>query len=522
MNQRVVVDPFNAGSKEVDAALGNAYPVVRKVYDHLQDILYVAANLENLTPHDVEIQANDDLKQIEWRYVGADEWTKLITYVDLLGADIPELIAQLNALQAQMNETAAEIEAAVPIVTTARDQALQAVIDAANASRLTLGTVVTDADHTEVSIEGPAGAQVINFTLQKGDKGTPNTLTIGTVTEGSVPAATVTGESPNQQLNLVLPRGEDGYTPNFTVGDVVTGSPGTQVEVTISGTAPDFVLDFKIPQGQSGAGTGDMLNSDNLGGLTNFAVARANLGLGNVNNTSDANKPVSVAQQAALDNKVDKVAGKALSTNDFDNASKAKLDSLNDHFKGTYTSLAALQAAVPTATAGDYAIVDAGVGADPTQYNWDASDTKWVVGGGVVTSTDVVPEGTSNLYFQAGRVRSVVLTGVTFSSSVPIVDTDTVLSAFGKTQAQINTLSTAVGGKEPALPTGGTINQFLYYDKTWKTVPGIKYSTNNENFGSSAAETITGDVTVNAGEVVIRGQMSMQGTLTVNGTLVIV
>lgn len=40
-------------------------------------------------------------------------------------------------------------------------------------------------------------------------------------------------------------------------------------------------------------------NADNLASLANAATARANLGLGNVDNTSDANKPVSTAQAAA-------------------------------------------------------------------------------------------------------------------------------------------------------------------------------------------------------------------------------
>jgi hypothetical protein len=62
------------------------------------------------------------------------------------------------------------------------------------------------------------------------------------------------------------------------------------------------------PAGVPGSGTGDMLAANNLSELTNKTTARANLVLGNVDNTSDVNKPVSTAQQSALDAKLAKVA----------------------------------------------------------------------------------------------------------------------------------------------------------------------------------------------------------------------
>ncbi len=54
-------------------------------------------------------------------------------------------------------------------------------------------------------------------------------------------------------------------------------------------------------------------------------VTKAQVGLGNVDNTSDANKPVSTAAQTALNGKVDKVSGKGLSTNDYTTDEKNKL-----------------------------------------------------------------------------------------------------------------------------------------------------------------------------------------------------
>lgn len=54
-------------------------------------------------------------------------------------------------------------------------------------------------------------------------------------------------------------------------------------------------------------------------------VTKTQVGLGNVDNTSDADKPVSTAQQTALDGKVDKVNGKQLSTEDYTTAEKNKV-----------------------------------------------------------------------------------------------------------------------------------------------------------------------------------------------------
>lgn len=72
-------------------------------------------------------------------------------------------------------------------------------------------------------------------------------------------------------------------------------------------------------------------------------LSKSAVGLGNVDNTSDANKPISTDTQAALNNKVDKVSGKGLSTNDFTAAYKTKLDGI---------TAGANKYSLPTATEG--------------------------------------------------------------------------------------------------------------------------------------------------------------------------
>ena len=54
-------------------------------------------------------------------------------------------------------------------------------------------------------------------------------------------------------------------------------------------------------------------------------LTKGDVGLSNVDNTSDANKPISTATQTALNNKVDKITGKGLSTEDYTTAEKTKL-----------------------------------------------------------------------------------------------------------------------------------------------------------------------------------------------------
>ena len=89
--------------------------------------------------------------------------------------------------------------------------------------------------------------------------------------------------------------------------------------------------------------------------------------------------------EAGLAGKVDKVADKGLSTEDFTTALKDKLTGLEGtHWRGTFVSEAALAAGVPQPAAGDYADVDGGTGDDVARYIWDVSDAAWVRQSGVV------------------------------------------------------------------------------------------------------------------------------------------
>ena len=49
------------------------------------------------------------------------------------------------------------------------------------------------------------------------------------------------------------PTGPTGETPTISIGTVTTGDPGTQAAASITGTAPNYILNLTIPQGPTGS-----------------------------------------------------------------------------------------------------------------------------------------------------------------------------------------------------------------------------------------------------------------------------
>lgn len=81
-------------------------------------------------------------------------------------------------------------------------------------------------------------------------------------------------------VTAVGPKGEDGEDATLELGTVTTGSAGTDVIITNTGSEHNAVFNFTIPRGdkgESGAGTGDMLASQNLNDVSNKATAFDNI-----------------------------------------------------------------------------------------------------------------------------------------------------------------------------------------------------------------------------------------------------
>ncbi len=159
------------------------------------------------------------------------------------------------------------------------------------------------------------------------------------IAKGSL--ATINGQSLESGGNIEL---------DFTVAEVVTTLPDITaavktkiylvpssstetnnsyteyIKVTVSGTDKwEKVGEYKAGIDTSVFAKAADLTSHTGNKSNPHSVTAAQVGLGNVDNTSDANKPISTATQTALNNKVDVVSGKGLSTNDYTTTEKTKL-----------------------------------------------------------------------------------------------------------------------------------------------------------------------------------------------------
>lgn len=128
---------------------------------------------------------------------------------------------------------------------------------------------------------------------------------------------------------------QDPAAVNITGGLIADKPVGTLVDETALALKVDKVdgqslmLDAERTK-LSGIAAGAQVNAvTSVAGRTGaVTLAKADVGLSSVDNTPDTAKPVSTAQQAALDGKVDKVSGKGLSTNDLTAALLNKLNGI--------------------------------------------------------------------------------------------------------------------------------------------------------------------------------------------------
>lgn len=96
---------------------------------------------------------------------------------------------------------------------------------------------------------GEAGPATITVgTTTTGDPGTEASV----VNSGTIEDVVLDFTIPSGEIGPTGPTGPQGETPTISIGTVTTGDPGTEASATITGTAPNFILNLTIPQGPTG------------------------------------------------------------------------------------------------------------------------------------------------------------------------------------------------------------------------------------------------------------------------------
>ncbi|MCK9530510.1 MAG: hypothetical protein M0R77_08115 [Gammaproteobacteria bacterium] len=171
---------------------------------------------------------------------------------------------------------------------------------------------------------------------------------------------------------------------------------------------------------------GFLIAEENLADLTDVAQAKYNLGLNLVDNTSDADKPISTDTQAALNSKVDIVAGKGLSTEDFTTTEKSKLAGIATGATANTGTVTSINVAVPTGlqvaggpitNSGTITVSYASGYAIPTTTKQGQWDTAYGWGNhstaGYALSSSLAPVATSGNWADVANKPAVMAVGAT-------------------------------------------------------------------------------------------------------------
>ena len=173
---------------------------------------------------------------------------------------------------------------------------------------------------TNYGLTKPAGTDKYDISVQNA-----NMDKIDAQMKANADGLVAVGNTYETKANAITGLSASGTTITYTKGDGITGTITTKD--TTYGTATQSVnglmttndkkkLDGIEVGAQKNTVTGVKGSSESTYRTGNVSISPANIGLGNVNNTSDADKPISTATQSALSGKQATITGAATTITD--------------------------------------------------------------------------------------------------------------------------------------------------------------------------------------------------------------
>lgn len=219
----------------------------------------------------------------------------------------------------------------IPIKSTT-EPLMNGTASAGNATTYAAGDHVHPSDNTKVDKETGKGLSTNDFTTAEKNKlsnieaGAEVNIIESVKVNGT--ALSITDKAVDVSVPTALSEltNDSGYITNADIPEGAAASTTTPLmDGTASiGTSNAFARgDHRHPSDTSRVPTSRTVAGHAL--TSDITLDKNDVGLENVDNTSDLNKPISTATQTALDDKVDKITGKGLSTNDYTTAEKEKL-----------------------------------------------------------------------------------------------------------------------------------------------------------------------------------------------------